>query len=162
MHKFDKNSISGGVSIMGILVNLFKVPYSVESIEISGIIVLFLTMVYLALRRNYEQVKWFVLAYVLIWVIIFNHTAESSTYIIAISGVAIWFLASPRGYLEKGLLIITFILSVLSPTDIFPDYLREKFIKPYALKALGPSLIFIYIQISFFLPQKQTPNGSRI
>jgi carbon starvation protein CstA len=144
---------------MGILVNLFKVPFTVESIEISGMIILFLTTIYLSIRRNYEQVKWFVLAYVLIWVIVFNHTAESSTYIIAISGVAIWFLASPRGYLEKSLLVITFILSVLSPTDIFPDYLREKFVKPYALKALGPSLILIYIQISFFFPQKQVPDA---
>jgi len=162
MQKFDKNSLSGGVSIMGILVNLFKVPFTVESIEIAGMVILLLTTIYIALRRNYEQVKWFVLAYVLIWVIIFNHAAESSTYVIAISGVAIWYLASPRGYMEKSLLVITFILSVLSPTDIFPDYLKEKFVKPYALKALGPSLIWIYIQIRLLLPQKQVSNESRI
>jgi hypothetical protein len=162
MHKFDKNSLTGGVSIMGIMVNLFKIPFTVESIEISGMIILFLTTVYLAFRKNYEQVKWFVLAYVLIWVIIFNHAAESSTYVIAISGVAIWYLSSPKRYLEKSLLVLTFILSVLSPTDIFPDYLKEKFIKPYALKALGPSLIWIYIQISFFVPQKKLSNESRI
>jgi len=162
MHKFDKNSLTGGVSIMGIMVNLFKIRFTVESIEISGMIILFLTTVYLAFRKNYEQVKWFVLAYVLIWVIIFNHAAESSTYVIAISGVAIWYLSSPKRYLEKSLLVLTFILSVLSPTDIFPDYLREKFIKPYALKALGPSLIWIYIQISFFIPQKKLSNESRI
>jgi hypothetical protein len=162
MQKFDKNSLTGGVSIMGILVNLVKVPFSVKSIEITGTIILFLTTLYLAMRKNYEQVKWFVLAYVLIWVIIFNHTAESSTYVIAITGVAIWYLASKRGYLEKALLLITFILSILSPTDIFPDYLKERLIKPYALKALGPSLIWIYIQISLFIPQRQAPNGSRI
>ena len=147
---------------MGILVNLVKVPFSVKSIEISGTVILILTTLYLAMRKNYEQVKWFVLAYVLIWVIIFNHTAESSTYVIAITGVAIWYLASKRGYLEKGLLLITFILSILSPTDIFPDYLKEHLIKPYALKALGPSLIWIYIQISLFVPQRQAPYGSRI
>jgi len=162
LNKFDKNSLTGDVSIMGILVRLFKVPITVQSIETSGIVIFFLTMVYLALLRNYEQAKWFVLAYVLIWVIIFNHAAESSTYVIAICGVAIWYISSPKGYLEKSLLVLTFILSVLSPTDIFPDYLKEKFVKPYALKALGPSLIWIYIQISFFMPKKQLSNESRI
>jgi Glycosyltransferase family 87 len=162
LHKFDKNSLTGGVSLMGILVNLIKVPVTVKSIEIAGLVILLLTTIYLAIRRNYEQVKWLMLAYILIWVIIFNHAAESSTYVIAISGVAIWYLVSPQGYIEKALLILTFILTVLSPTDIFPDYLREKFVKPYALKALGPSLIWIYIQLSFFLPKKLVANEPRI
>jgi hypothetical protein len=166
LHKFDKNSLTGGVSLMCILVNLFKVPFSVQAIEIGGMVILLITIIYLAILKNYEQVKWYMLAYILIWVIIFNHASESSTYIIAIPGVAIWYLASPRGYLEKSLLIITFIFSVLSPTDLFDIFLpnfKEHVIKPYALKAFGPSLIWIYIQISFFLPQtKKVLNESRI
>ncbi len=172
--KFNKNTLldthTGGVSIMCILVNLFRVPASeipaaIKFIEFSGYIIIILTTVYLALKKNYERVKWYMLAYVLIWVIIFNHASESSTYIIAIPGVAIWYLASPRGYLEKTLLVITFILSVLSPTDIFdiliPKF-KEEVIQRYAFKALGPSLIWIYIQISLFLPQKKVLNEAGI
>jgi hypothetical protein len=172
--KFNKNtqldSHIGGVSLMCILINLFRTPASqipdaIKYIEFSGYFIIIFTTAYLAWRKNYEQVKWYMLAYVLIWVIIFNHASESSTYIVAIPGVAIWYLASPRGYLEKSLLIITFILSVLSPTDIF-DLLIPKFkqevIQQYALKALGPSLIWFYIQISLFLPQKKVRNEARI
>ena len=165
LHKFDKNSLSGGVSLMCILVNLFKVPFTVREIELAGYAIILITVAWLAWKRNYEEVKWYVLAYVLIWVIIFNHASESSTYIIAISGVAIWYLASPRGYLEKSLLIITFILSVLSPTDIFdiliPKF-KEEVIQRYALKALGPSLIWLYIQLRLFLPQKQANHEAGI
>ena len=172
--KFDKNTLldshTGGDSIMCILINMFQIPSSeipaaIKYIELSGYLIIILTTAYLALTKKYEFVKWYMLAYVLIWVIIFNHASESSTYIVAIPGVAIWYLASPRGFLEKTLLVITFILSVLSPTDIFdiliPKF-KEEVIQRYALKALGPSLIWIYIQISIFLPIKPVHNESGI
>jgi len=63
------------------------------------------------------------------------------------------------------LLVITFILSVLSPTDIFdiliPKF-KEQVIQRYAFKALGPSLIWLYIQISLFLPRRKVLNEAGI
>jgi hypothetical protein len=48
---------------------------------------------------------------------------------------------------------LTFILTVLSSTDIFPDFLYRKFVFPFALKALGPSLIWLKIQFSLYFPE---------
>jgi hypothetical protein len=76
------------------------------------------------------------LASVLLWVVVFNHKAESPTFVIAMCGVALWYLASERTLAEKILLGTTFALVSLSPTDLFPRALREQWVQPYVLKAL--------------------------
>jgi hypothetical protein len=119
------------------------------------------TVIIIILRKNYERVKALFLAYIMIWVIIFNHESESATYIIACTGVAIWYIYSSRSLVDKVLLVLTFILTVLSPTDIFPDTLFRKYVHPYALKALGPSLIWLKMQVSFYLPEKILPENVR-
>jgi hypothetical protein len=69
-----------------------------------------------------------VLASMLIAVIIFNHKAESPTYIIAITGVGIWYFAGPASRWRSFLLFFALIFSSLSSTDFFPAYVRSHFL----------------------------------
>jgi len=93
------------------------------------------------------------LAIVLISVVIFSSSAESSTYIIALPGVALWYLLNrerhPRAALA--LLLLTFVLTSLSPTDLFPKPLRESYVRPYSLKCLPVFLVWCWliVQVSF-------------
>jgi hypothetical protein len=139
-------SINLGLSVMSFMSSVFHYTGPVYYTQIVGIIMLLATMLIIIIKNNYEEVKFFFLAYIMIWVIIFNHAAESSTYIIASTGAGIWYVNSEKSILDKILIIITFILTVLSPSDIFPAYLRKNFVIPYSLKVLGPMLIFIKIQ----------------
>ena len=82
---------------------------------------------------------------VLIWVVIFNHKAESPTYCIALGGLSIWFVMGEKTAIRKWVMLAAFILVALSPTDLFPKYVRVNFIEPYALKALMPVVIWIWI-----------------
>jgi hypothetical protein len=82
------------------------------------------------------------LASVLIFQVIFNPVAESPTYIIAVSGVLIWWSISPQTTYDRVLLIACFIFTVLSPSDLFPKVLREELVQPYVLKALPCVLIW--------------------
>jgi hypothetical protein len=142
------HDINLGLSVMSFLSNVFHYHGPVLYTQLVGIFMLLATMLQITLKKNYEEVKFFFLAYIMIWVIIFNHASESSTYIIASTGAAIWYVNSKKTILDKILIITTFILTVMSPSDLFPSYLRTHFVKPYSLKVLGPMLIFIKIQIS--------------
>lgn len=82
---------------------------------------------------------------VLIWVVIFNHKAESPTYCIALGGIAIWFIMGEKTNARKIVMLLAFALVALSPTDLFPKYVRDNVINPYALKALMPVLIWLWI-----------------
>jgi hypothetical protein len=82
---------------------------------------------------------------ILIWVVIFNHKAESPTYCIALGGIAIWFIMGEKTNARKIVMLLAFLLVALSPSDLFPKYVREQFINPYALKALMPVVIWLWI-----------------
>lgn len=85
------------------------------------------------------------LASLLIWVVIFNHKAESPTFVIAMSGVALWYYAMPRKNMDMVLAIIALVFTSLSVTDLFPPFLRESFVYPYAIKAFPCILVWLRI-----------------
>ncbi len=142
------HEINMGLSVMSFIEGLFHLNLSVYYVQLFGVFLLLVTILIIALKKIYEDVKFFFLAYILIWVIIFNQAAENATYITAVTGSAIWYVNSKKTFLDKTLIIITFILTVLSPSDLFPGYLRNHFVKPYSLRVLGPMAIFLKIQIS--------------
>lgn len=98
--------------------------------------------------KAYDSVtfRYFFLASAMIWCIIFNHAAESSTYIIAIAGVALWYVHEVKNKWTLALLILAFVLCSLSPTDVFPKTIRQHYIVPMALKALPCFLIWLKLE----------------
>jgi len=82
----------------------------------------------------------------LIFTVIFSSGSESPTYIIAFAGVAIWFVVQqkPKPSWVIALFIFAFILTSLSPTDLFPRGMKE-FIRLYSLKALPCVVIWLII-----------------
>ena len=86
-----------------------------------------------------------ILSSVLLFVVLFSTGSESSTYIIPFAGIALWYVTSPwkRTGWDVALMIFAFVLSSLSPSDLFPRSLREAYVLPYALKALPPTLIWL-------------------
>jgi len=86
------------------------------------------------------------LAIVLITVIIFSSGAESSTYVVAVPGVAIWYVLNrDRKLFANVMLVFVFILTILSATDFCPDYLKEHFIRRYSLKALPCFVVWLLL-----------------
>ena len=81
--------------------------------------------------------------------IIFNHKAESPTYIIAITGVAVWFGSQKIKIENLVLLVLALVLTSLSPTDLFPASIREHYVLPYDLKVLP--CVLIWLKITFEL-----------
>ncbi|OYW78797.1 MAG: hypothetical protein B7Z27_06745, partial [Sphingobacteriia bacterium 32-37-4] len=102
-------------------------------------------------KQNQEQpyFKLYYLALVLISVVIFSSAAESPTFVIAVTGAALWFITQqqPISSAVKATLWLLFLLTILSPTDIVPPYIRINFILAYSLKALPCFIIWCWIVI---------------
>lgn len=81
---------------------------------------------------------------VMLFVVLFSTGSESSSYIIALTGVAVWFRGVPwkRPKGDIALLIFAFVLTSMSPSDLFPAFLYRTYVQPYALKALPCVLIW--------------------
>ena len=136
------------------LIHLTISPDISTAVIVSCGILLFCT-VYIHVRKFGERsFRLLLLASVLIFQVIFNPVSESATYITAVTGVLIWWFVSPQTTLDRVLLISCFILTVLSPSDFFPAFLRDQFTRPYALKALPCVLIWFRV---LFLMHTSTP-----
>jgi hypothetical protein len=92
------------------------------------------------------------LASTLIWVIIFNHKAESPTFVIAVCGVLIWYFNGlPRVGWHKVILWSVIVFTSLSVTDLFPPYVRSQVFIPYAVKAVPCIVVWVIIWIELLV-----------
>jgi len=95
---------------------------------------------------RFLEFRLLLLASTLIFTVIFSSGSESPTYIIAFAGVAIWFITQQKPFAnwQVALFIFAFLLTSLSPTDLFPKSFRN-FVHLYSLKALPCVLIWLAI-----------------
>ena len=137
-------SSSYGYSVTGVLHSWSGMEINKMAVLVTGIIMFLIPLARFKQYSNFSF-RLLVLTSVLIWVVIFNHKAESPTFIIAMAGVSIWFVISEKNALNIILFIMAFILTSVSRTDIFPRYLNDNFVIPYSLKAFPCILIWLKI-----------------
>jgi hypothetical protein len=129
---------------MGIIKTWFDIDINKNAIVLLGALLFLIPFIKI---KNYTSYNFrhLALTSILIWIVIFNHKAESPTFIIAMVGVSLWYFISERNKTNTSLFIFAIILTSLSATDLFPSFLREEYVKPFALKALPCILIWFKI-----------------
>ena len=138
----DDHSISYGFSVMGWLNTWFGLMADKIVVLGIGVLLFCLPLLRFKLYSNFTF-RILTLCSVLIWVIIFNHKAESATFVIAMSGIAIWFFAQEKLSRENlVLLVLAIVFTSLSPTDLFPKFIRKALLEPYVVKAVPCILIW--------------------
>jgi hypothetical protein len=138
------HAASVGLSVQGWLQTWFGWMPSKLGVTLAGTLML-LASVAAVSRQSSVANRTLACASLLIWVVIFNHKAESPTFIIALCGVALWWFVSEKKIWEKFLFWATFALVSLSPTDIFPKEIRSQIVQPYVLKAVPCIVIWVII-----------------
>jgi hypothetical protein len=150
------HSISYGFSLMGWLNTWFGFELNKNLIVLSGIILFLLPLV----RYNwYKELKFrlLFLASILIWIVIFNHKAESPTFVIAMSGMAIWFFSRKITPVVLIFILLAFVFGSLTTTDIFPSSVRHTYFYPYVVKAVPSILVWFFLsyELLFGFGKKQ-------
>ena len=145
----EKNSLNAGSIMQNI--SLLGMVHRVTGLQFSNLWLIIPGMVLFALPYlridQYKNVAFrqTLLASVMMFIILFSTGSESSGYITPFIGIVIWYTAAPwqRNGWDIFLLVFAFILSSMSPSDLFPAYLRKEFVHPYALKALPVTVIWL-------------------
>ena len=84
---------------------------------------------------------------VLAFCVLFNHQAESPTFVIGVAGVALWFAAlATRTRLSWALLVLFVAGTVLASSDAMPGWLQRNLFDPYRLKTIPLLLVWVEIQ----------------
>jgi hypothetical protein len=105
-------------TVMELLHRLSGADWPNWPVQLAGTLLL---LAPLALRRDRWDEHRFRLLYlcsVLLYVVLFNHQAERASYVIAFTGIAIWFAAEPRTAWRTALFAIAFVTIPLMSTLI--------------------------------------------
>lgn len=101
------------------------------------------------------------LSQVLIGMVIFSTSSESPTYVIAVTGFAIWYANNPSPKTWQVLLLgLLILLTILSPTDIFPKSIKKQWVNRYALKALPCVVAWIAITYDLLMKPSRSHESS--
>ncbi len=102
----SSDALERGASVMQMLNQALGVTWPNWPVQLAGTIVLLLPLA----RREQWRCRHFRLTYLaslLVFVVIFNHQAERPSFVIAATGVAIWFVESPRDRLRLALALLS-------------------------------------------------------
>jgi hypothetical protein len=147
----DEFPRSEGISVMGLLHAWFGLAEHKRLIIIIGGILLVAPLLQMRRYRD-SQYQLSLLASTLIWVVLFNHRAESATFVIATTGVAIWFVSRPITPANIALVILTLVLSGFSSSELMPEWLQRHVLEPYHFKALPSLLVWFKLQCELWTP----------
>ena len=162
----EDHKVNFGFSIMG-LIKVWRPAFTdqdVSKVQYIGLLLFAVTWVWTLLKQNFKSgnSRFLLLSYCSLWVIMFNHAAESSTYVIAIQGVVIWYLVSRQELYPwaKILIFVVFFFSILAPTDVYPPSWRRDFIVPNLIKVIPCFLVWCVLQVQLFRSEKRYLNTS--
>lgn len=134
-----------GASVMGTIHTWLAPGIPGWSVQIAGTIVLLLP---LSFKRQVwieaPDLRLRFLASLLVYCVIFNHKAQPQSYVIAILGIAIWYVISPRtGWHSILLAVVLFLTCGLSP---IPDVLKAP-LTPLIRRPLPCSVVWVVMQV---------------
>lgn len=136
-----------GISVAGWLYSWFGLNQK-NLVLLAGAILLLLPFLSIKAYKDHSF-RMLLLASILIWIVIFNHKAESPTFIIAITGIVIWYFMKPASAFDTFLVMIALVFTSFITTDLFPPEFRLYYVKAYAIKAVP--CILIWLKISYEL-----------
>lgn len=142
-------AVAQNISLLGMIRKITHcATYSDLWVIVAGLAVFVLPYFRIKQYNNWAF-RYTLLASVMLFVVLFSTGSESSSYIIALTGAAIWYVAAPwkRSKTDVFLMVFAFILTSMSPSDLFPRFIRQEYIQPYALKALP--CVLIWFKLSY-------------
>lgn len=140
----QKDYIPNHLSLIGVIKAWTTISLQPNLVLLFGMI-LFLTPLSRIKSFDLPGFRMAFVAMILLWLLVFNHKAESPTFIIAIAGVGVWFVSSELEQRWKNVLIIfALIFTSLSTTDIFPDFIQDNVFTPLSIKAV-PCIVIYFV-----------------
>jgi hypothetical protein len=144
----DALSVGGGGGgglyggVMQQLRLIFGVSWPNWPVQLVGTVLLMLP---LARWRNWAHADFRLrfLCALLVYMVIFNHQSESPSFVIAVTGIAIWFVTTPRTWWHTTVMVLTILVVSISSTDITPKSWQRDFFVHYRLKTIPCTLAWL-------------------
>jgi len=155
------DSLKLGYSVMNVLEQLFHAGMPNWPIQLVGVLVLLAPVVVQRWRWHDWDLRRLYLCSVLVFCVIFNHLAESPTFVVALTGVGIWFAAIQRpSRWEWGLLGVIVLFTILASSDLMPQQIQRDFFDRYRFKTVPLIALWIELQRRLWFPRVREAKPS--
>ena len=142
--KEDPGVIPGSISLTGVMQAYFNISDSSKLIvQLIGVAIFCLMYIRTNLFKEYYYRIYF-LCSILIWVALFNHVSEITTYSIAICGVGFWFIHQKQTRTMKLFMLLFVLVATVLSIDPIPRFIIN-YIYEHSLKTVPFAIIWFLI-----------------
>jgi hypothetical protein len=143
----SRDALARGFSVMQMLQLLFRRGWPNWPVQLAGVLLLVAPVLVRRDRWGEWSFRRLYLCSVLVFCVIFNHQAESPTFVVALAGVAIWFasLARPTR-LDWALLGLIVVGTILPSSEVMPRAVQHNLFDPYRLKVVPCIVLWLELQ----------------
>jgi hypothetical protein len=155
------DALKRGYSVMHVVEQLFHGGLPNWPIQLAGVLILVAPVVVQRWRWHDWDLRRLYLCSVLVFCVIFNHLAESPTFVVAVTGVAIWFAAIARPSRWEWMLLGAIVLfTILASSDLMPDQIQRDFFDRYRFKTVPLIVLWIELQRRLWFPRVREAKPS--
>ena len=152
-----------GQSVMHILSDWFGLVAPNWTVQAAGVLLLVAPVVSHLTRWNDGAFRVRFLCSLLVFLVIFNHEAESASFVVATTGIAIWYVTTPRTWWRTSLLGLVLLGVAIPRLFFFPYQVYHDVIRPHALDAFPCALVWVAMQVELWAwaPSPDTQGTER-
>ena len=143
------DAVARGYSVMQQLHMWTGADWPNWPLQLSGLVVLLAPLVRIS-RWGVQRFRLLFLASVLMFCVLFNHKAESPSFVVGSAGAAIWFVIAARDRLAWAAFAFFLIGTVLSASDLMPERLQKGFFEPYRFKTVPLLVLWVLTQAALW------------
>ena len=139
---------------------LFNVDWPNWPQQLAGVVILLFPLALRRERLGEPRFQRLFLASLLIFCVIFNHQSESPTFVIATSGVAIWFLTVERTRSSWALLAFVVVGTTLAKSELMPSVVRHDVVDRYYFKTVPCLVVWAVLQAQLWRRGQSAANDT--
>jgi hypothetical protein len=160
------DAVKRGFTVMQMVQLLTRANWPNWPQQLAGVLLLVAPVLARSSRWREWEFRRLYLCSVLVFCLIFNHMAESPTFVVASAGVGIWFAALARRTRgEWALFAFLVVFTFLASSDAMPVVVQREFFDRYSFKAVPLIVLWIELQRRLWSgapPLADGTAGSRI
>jgi hypothetical protein len=143
----SKDALERGFSVMEMAQLLLHRDWPNWPIQLLGVVALVAPVLLRRERWSDWSFRRLYLCSVLVFCVIFNHQAESPTFVIASAGAAIWFASLERRSRWEWFVLGFFVLcTILASSDAMPRAIQRALFDPYRFKTVPCIVLWLELQ----------------
>jgi hypothetical protein len=133
--------------LMGLVRAWFGVQWPHWPVQLIGVALLFGPLILRRDRWGEPLFRVKAIASVLVFCVLFNHQAESPSYVIAMIGIAVWFASAERAGWRVALMVLAFVVVDVGSTDLMPRVWYREFYVAWMLKTVPLIPVWVVLQL---------------